>query len=159
VASFVPPPDSQWWDLAADPSGADEIVCHNDLAPWNLVHGDGAWTFIDWDLAAPGRRAWDLGWALLSFVPLTPDREVDDTTTARRLRVFMDAYGAPDELEDALAVAIERGAHEAARIVEQADRGSEPFVRLRDEGHAAIWSGAAERVAANSASWLALSRR
>ena len=92
VASFVPPPGAVWWDLAADPSGVHELVCHNDLAPWNLVRGaDGSWTFIDWDLAAPGRRAWDLGWSLLAFIPLTPDRPLDDAAIARRLRVFMDA--------------------------------------------------------------------
>ena len=33
VANFVPPPGALWWDLAADPSGVHELVCHNDLAP------------------------------------------------------------------------------------------------------------------------------
>src|SRR4051812_16105711 len=75
VSTFVPPPDAVWWDLAADRAGGHEVICHNDFAPWNLVRGaGGSWTFIDWDLAAPGRRAWDLGWALLAFIPLTPDR-------------------------------------------------------------------------------------
>ncbi len=141
VASFVPPPDAAWWDLAADPSGVREVICHNDLAPWNLVHGaDGGWTFIDWDLAAPGRRAWDLGWALLAFIPLTPDRPLDDQAIARRLRVFMSAYGAPNELEAALSAAVERGEHEAASKAAK---------------HGEIWAGAAERVAANTARWLA----
>ena len=140
VASFVPPPDAVWWDLAADPTGSREVICHNDLAPWNLVHGaDGGWTFIDWDLAAPGRRAWDLGWALLSFIPLTPDRPLDDEAIARRLRVFMSAYGAPHELEAALAAAIERGEHEAASKAAK---------------HGEIWAGAARRVAANANRWL-----
>jgi hypothetical protein len=144
VATFVPPVDAQWWDLAADPSGVHEIVCHNDLAPWNLVHGaTGEWTFIDWDLAAPGRRAWDLGWALLAFIPLTPDRPLGDVAIARRLRVFMAAYGAPHELEQSLAAAVERGEHEAASALAK---------------HGEIWAGAAERVAANAAEWIRLSR-
>jgi aminoglycoside phosphotransferase (APT) family kinase protein len=160
AATFVAPPEPRWWDLAADPSGADEVVCHNDLAPWNLVRGtDGTWTFIDWDLAAPGRRSWDLGWALLSFIPLTPDRPLEDDAIVRRLRVFMAAYGAPEELESALAGAVERGRHEAARIRELAGRGEQSFVKLREEGHAEIWAGAAERVAAQSNRWLGLTRR
>jgi aminoglycoside phosphotransferase (APT) family kinase protein len=156
AAAFVPPAEAQWWDLAADPTGADELVCHNDLAPWNLVCGsEGKWTFIDWDLAAPGRRSWDLGWALLSFIPLTPDRPLEDDAIVRRLRVFMEAYGAPQELESALACAVERGAHEAARIRTQAE---ESIVKPREEGHAEIWAGAARFVTANATRWVSLSR-
>jgi aminoglycoside phosphotransferase (APT) family kinase protein len=159
VETFTPSADAQWWDLAADPSGVHEVVCHNDLAPWNLVHGgDGRWSFIDWDLAAPGRRSWDLGWALLSFIPLTPDRPLEDDTIVRRLSVFMNAYGAPDELEAALGGAVERGEHEAARIRGQTADGEQPFVKLREEGHARIWAGAAERVMANATRWMSLSR-
>jgi Ser/Thr protein kinase RdoA (MazF antagonist) len=145
VANFVPPPGALWWDLAADPSGVHELVCHNDLAPWNLVRSpDGGWTFIDWDLAAPGRRAWDLGWALLAFIPLTPDRPLDDAAIARRLRVFMAAYGSENELEAVLAAAIERAEHEAASKAAK---------------HAEIWAGAAERVSASAAEWIKISRR
>jgi hypothetical protein len=144
VSTFVPPRDAVWWDLAADPTGEHEVVCHNDFAPWNLVRGlGGGWTFIDWDLAAPGRRAWDLGWALLAFIPLTPDRPLGDEAIARRLRVFMAAYGAPQELESALAAAVERGAHEAASKVAK---------------HAEIWAAAAARVFANAERWTRLSR-
>ncbi len=159
AAAFTLPVDAQWWDLAADPTGAAEVICHNDLAPWNLVRGSGGgWTFIDWDLAAPGRRSWDLGWALLSFIPLTPDRLLDDDTTVRRLRVFMTGYGALEELEEALAGAVERGEHEAARIRAQAAEGDRIFVKLREEGHAQIWSGAADHVRANTPRWIAVSK-
>ena len=145
VASFVPPPDAAWWDLAADPSGVHELVCHNDLAPWNLVRGPDR--SLDVHRLGPrrtGRRVWDLGWALLAFIPLTPDRPLDDAAIARRLRVFMAAYGSEDELEATLAAAVERAAHEAASKAAK---------------HAEIWAGAAERVTASAAEWLKLARR
>jgi thiamine kinase-like enzyme len=39
-----------------------ETVCHNDLTTWNTVFRAGLpVAFIDWDTAAPGPRAFDLG--------------------------------------------------------------------------------------------------
>ncbi len=40
VASFVPPPDAQWHTDGRDPSDVEELICHNDLAPWNLITTD-----------------------------------------------------------------------------------------------------------------------
>lgn len=38
IASFVPAPDLRWNEFMAGAEPA-EIVCHNDLAPWNLIPG------------------------------------------------------------------------------------------------------------------------
>jgi Ser/Thr protein kinase RdoA (MazF antagonist) len=66
VAGFVPPAGARW--QVSIPADRAEIIAHHDLAPWNLVVGD-QWRFIDWDMAAPGSRLWDLAWASLGLIP------------------------------------------------------------------------------------------
>ena len=154
VADFDRADEFSWWDHGRDPRGPAEIMCHNDFAPWNLIHrDDGAWTFIDWDLAAPGRRSWDVSWALLSFVPLMPGSSLTEAETLHRLAVFRESYGADALPADVLSVALERCEHEAERIARLGAAGEEPYARLLAEGHAATWRDAAEHLRARSHSW------
>jgi hypothetical protein len=90
---------SGWSPDAADPSGEQEVICHNDLAPFNIVFQQSrVAAIIDWDLAAPGRRVWDLGYAAWRLVPLHRPAYTDrlgwpPLDRTRRLRLFIDAYG------------------------------------------------------------------
>ena len=53
AVSFTPPAGAAWQQTAAFPGGG-QVICHNDLAPWNTVFTGGQpVAFIDWDLAAP----------------------------------------------------------------------------------------------------------
>lgn len=125
AASFTPPADANWQETAAFPGGGD-VICHNDLAPWNTVFtGECPVAFIDWDLAAPGPRCWDVSYAIWHFVPLYGDPGSDPFDLADfepracRTRLFCDAYGLEDRaglvdkvIDRQLAVhdAIKRGA-------------------------------------------------
>ena len=96
---FVAPPGAVWQLPVHEPV---EVVCHNDIAPYNLVFdGERLTGVIDWDLASPGPRVWDLAYAAYRFVPLaSPDNPdipypgVDEQ--ARRLARLCAAYGAAD---------------------------------------------------------------
>ncbi|MFN8223273.1 MAG: phosphotransferase [Gaiellales bacterium] len=143
-----------WHDNGRDPVGPTELVCHNDLATWNLVlQPDGGWAFIDWDLVAPGRRAWDVSWALLSLIPLMPHPSTSDPDIARRLACFREAYGADHFPGDVLEVAAERCEHEAGRIGDLGAAGFAPYDRLLAEGHGEIWSDAARHVRERLPAW------
>jgi hypothetical protein len=96
VARFVPPLSATWRLVSRQPH---EIICHNDWSPWNAVFRDGRYVLtLDWDLAGPGPRIWDVANAAFSWVPLisgaTAIPDLDER--ARRLRVFCDAYGVED---------------------------------------------------------------
>lgn len=103
--SFVPPTNAQWRGLVGAPNGG-EVICHNDLGPFNVVFARGhPSAIIDWDNAAPGTRLWDIACALWRFAPLWgPDAwwggdwegngwHLSLATKARRLKLFRDAYG------------------------------------------------------------------
>ena len=78
-----------------------EVICHNDFCPYNLLFEGAELTgVIDFDLASPGPRAWDMGQTAYRFVPLTDPENPDapypgrDEQT-RRLALFRDAYDGP----------------------------------------------------------------
>lgn len=142
----------QWSDRGSDPQGGD-LLCHNDLAPWNLIHDRGRWSFIDWDLAAPGRRSWDLAWALLTLVPLMPGSDPGEDRILERIDVFRRTYGAGDMGADVIDVAVERCAREAHLIRTLGVRGEPPYNQLLSEGHDKIWAAARDHVSAHGERW------
>lgn len=111
--TFAPPPDARWQFMVGAPR-TGEIICHNDLAPFNAVYHHGVpIAFVDWDLAAPGPALWDLAYAAWRFVPLYsgPSDQTwagDITARAARLRLFCDAYGLESADRAGLVSMIER---------------------------------------------------
>jgi aminoglycoside phosphotransferase (APT) family kinase protein len=95
----VPPPDAVRRWPAQEPS---EDVRHNDFAPYNLMFERGRLTgIIDLDLASPGPRARDMGYAAYRFAalsdPRSPDTPARPPADQRRwLAAFGAAYGNPD---------------------------------------------------------------
>jgi Ser/Thr protein kinase RdoA (MazF antagonist) len=115
--------DARWQWPPHEPA---EVVCHNDFAPYNLMFEGGRLTgVIDFDLASPGPRAWDLAYAAYRFVPLTdpgnPDAPFPGAREQRRrLAMLCEAYGEPRiRTADVLEAA-------AARLAELVD-----FIRAR----------------------------
>ncbi|MFC9558290.1 aminoglycoside phosphotransferase family protein [Agromyces sp. NPDC056965] len=111
-----PSPDAAsgvWRTKRHDPV---EVICHNDFAPYNLlVEGGRLVGVIDFDMASPGPRIWDLAYLAYRLVPFAEDAEgFDDLETnggesrMTRLNRVIAAYGTPYAASAVLAIAAER---------------------------------------------------
>jgi Ser/Thr protein kinase RdoA (MazF antagonist) len=98
---FRLPEEVSWHHAPSLPSAA-AVVCHNDVAPRNVVFsGHEAVALIDWDFAGPEDPLWDLAHAAWQFAPLMPDDACRERgwrdgppDRGRRLTALLDGYGA-----------------------------------------------------------------
>jgi hypothetical protein len=86
----------EFHDLTAGTTlaGDQEVACHNDLSPKNTVYtadGTEAITFIDWDIAAPGRRIHDVAFICWQYAELG-----DVARVVPQWRALLTGYGATD---------------------------------------------------------------
>jgi len=85
-----------------------EVVCHNDLSPCNFVFsGNLPIGIIDFDMAAPGPRKYDLGYAAWLWLDIG-NKDIDAREQARRLALFAASYARHLHLTDLLNSMIQR---------------------------------------------------
>lgn len=145
AADFVLPDDLDWAHaLETDVPGA-AVPCHNDLSPKNVVFRNGLpEAFIDWDLAAPAPRVWDLAHCAWQFVPLVDDagwiaagwpEPPPLEIRLRRVRALVDGYGLDHDSRIGFgAIVALRMERTSTGIAGLADAGEPAFVRFREQG-------------------------
>ncbi|WP_426978128.1 phosphotransferase [Pseudarthrobacter sp. O4] len=89
-----------------------EVVCHNDVSPYNMVFQKGHLVgLIDFDTASPGPRVWDFAFLAYRLVPLGEnggDAAPDENERRGRLDALIDAYGMHFEHRDVFEILAER---------------------------------------------------
>jgi Phosphotransferase enzyme family len=80
-----------------------EVVCHNDFSPYNTVFRDGLpVAMIDFDVAAPGPRVWDLAFAVYRFTHLCETSNglnISEPMLWDEIKLFCSQYGLTSEHE------------------------------------------------------------
>lgn len=88
------------WPQSAPAPFAGKLISHNDPNLDNVVFRNGrAVAFIDFDLASPGSRLWDVAAAGRLWAPLRSEIDISDVRRGqsfKRFAQFVDAYSLPN---------------------------------------------------------------
>jgi tRNA A-37 threonylcarbamoyl transferase component Bud32 len=113
----------------SDLAGDQEVVIHNDIAPWNTVSTEtGPVGFIDFDGAEPGSRLSDIGYMVWTFLDIGSDDLIERFQL--RLGLMLDGYGLESRrgLSDAILYQQHRVLAWRAHLAESA---AEESIRLK----------------------------
>jgi hypothetical protein len=103
AATIQPGWDALPWRVRHPDPATWEVICHGDVATYNTVYdGETPVGLIDFDVAGPGPKLWDVAYAAYRLVPLASDASCRGfgfpvlPDRPRRLARFLDAYGLDD---------------------------------------------------------------
>lgn len=125
-----------------------EVLCHNDFAIYNIIFNDKRPVgIIDFDVAAPGPRIWDIAYTLYTCVPLSRlyhtesgeqvyyDSSSDALRIKHRVNLFFESYGMEELKEGYLEVVLQRLEGLCNYMKRKASEGEMAFQKMIDEGH------------------------
>lgn len=139
------PADPVWQLPGHEPA---EVICHNDVAPYNLVFVDGRLTgLIDFDTASPGSRIWDLAYLAYRVVPYVEDAgsaAPDGSVREERLDQLIAAYGMPFARDEVWTTMVER----LTELADYTDGRAVETGRAEFLAHAALYRRDRERIRA-----------
>jgi aminoglycoside phosphotransferase (APT) family kinase protein len=147
--TWTPPADAVWGPLRTGPrlapaaDGDPELIGHRDYCPGNVVFRAGLpVAFIDFDLARPTSRLYEIANAVFWWAPLFDPQDRTpgfiDADIPRRVAVFADAYGMSAQQRRELVPMAGRMIHRfhlSTRMAAEED----PVFRRRWESSAKDW--------------------
>lgn len=138
--------DDSWQSIDNTPKPF-EVICHNDFAIYNIIFKyERPIGIIDFDVAGPGPRLWDIAYTLYTCVPLSRFylSETGENVyynslqhakrIKQRIRLFFESYGEGIE-ERYLEMVILRLEALCKTMTRKASEGDRAFQKMIDEGH------------------------
>ncbi|MGH0677045.1 phosphotransferase [Bacillus luti] len=140
------PLSDEWKPMDHTPNNI-EVLCHNDFAIYNIIFNDEKPVgIIDFDVAAPGPRLWDIAYTLYTCVPLSRvyytdsgdavhyDSSQHASRIKERVKLFAQSYGKSMD-EDYVGMVLLRLEGLCTYMKRKAQGGDVNFQRMIDEGH------------------------
>lgn len=125
-----------------------EVLCHNDFAVYNIIYNHKKPVgIIDFDVAGPGPRLWDIVYTLYTCVPLSRhyhtetgeavhyDTSRDANRIKQRVNLFFESYDMEGLEEDYLEMVLLRLEGLCKYMTRKAKQGDRAFQKMIDEGH------------------------
>ncbi|MFJ8531481.1 phosphotransferase [Bacillus sp. NPDC094106] len=141
------PMEERWQPIDNTPQPF-EVMCHNDFAIYNIIFNhEKPVGVIDFDLAAPGPRLWDIAYTLYTCVPLSRlyhteegeaiyyDSLKDAERIKQRVKLFFDSYGMEGIEKGFLKMVLLRVEGLCKTMQRKAKEGDMAFQKMIDEGH------------------------
>lgn len=140
------PLDGSWESIDNTPNQT-EVLCHNDFAMYNIIfHNERPIGIIDFDVAGPGPRLWDIAYTLYTCVPLSRfhlnetseqvyyDSGRDALRIKNKVKLFFDSYGeeVADHYIDMVLLRLEGL---CKTITRKAIEGDQAFQKMINDGH------------------------
>jgi len=138
--------DDSWKSIDNTPQKY-EVLCHNDFAIYNIIFNhERPIGIIDYDVAGPGPRLWDIAYTLYTCVPLsrfylseTGEKVYYNSLQhanriKQRVKLFFESYGDARK-EDYLEMVLLRLEGLCKTITRKASEGDIAFQKMIDEGH------------------------
>lgn len=155
------------WQLSYVDDREHEVICHNDAALYNVVfQNENPVALIDFDMAGPGPRMWDIAYTLYTSVPLAsfqPNHTSEKTVAyqadlhsrerSRRIHLFFESYGIPVPNELCQWI-IQRLTTMCETLRNGAAEGNLAFQKMVDEGHLAHYESEIRFVADHFNDWI-----
>ncbi|PEL13745.1 phosphotransferase [Bacillus sp. AFS017336] len=140
-------PISDDWEPIDNTPKNMEVICHNDFARYNIIFNrEKPVGIIDFDVAGPGPRLWDIAYTLYTCVPLSRfylsenGEEVYNShlhnadRIKQRVSLFFESYGEKEEV-DYLKMVLLRIEGLCKTIKRKANEGDVAFQKMIDDGH------------------------
>jgi Phosphotransferase enzyme family len=135
------------WQSIVHPPQPFEVICHNDFAIYNIIFNqEKPVGIIDFDVAGPGPRLWDIAYTLYTCVPLSRVHHLETGEPVyyntnkhadrikQRVELFFESYG-QEVAKDYVEMVLLRLEGLCQTMKRKAKEGDIAFQKMIEEGH------------------------